>query len=345
MEKIKGVNLGSWFVLEKWMVPHLFEDINLENEGLLTLCPESIGFKDRLKHHYETFITQCDFVTIKEMGLNIMRIPVPHTMFESESMVLEYLDKAFDWAEACEIKILIDLHTVPGGQNGFDNSCYFHKITWDQDKKNITQCIEVIDKIIWRYGKRKALYGIEPINEPLSDSLFQVFQTQYSVQSKVINLDTLKTYYQACFEKIKEACPNVKFVIHDGFDLLGWNDFMVGVGYENVVIDTHLYLNFELMNQKDKCLEDYLSIVENNYREQLMEAMKYHHVIVGEWSLGNKITENITKDSINQILYDKQIELYEKTQGWIFWSYKNFAKNKSEWSYELLFHSIIKGEK
>ena len=34
---------------------------------------------------------------------------------------LEYLDLAFDWAETHKIKILIDLHTVPDSQNGFDN--------------------------------------------------------------------------------------------------------------------------------------------------------------------------------------------------------------------------------
>ena len=34
---------------------------------------------------------------------------------------IEYLDKAFDWAEETGLQILIDLHTAPDSQNGFDN--------------------------------------------------------------------------------------------------------------------------------------------------------------------------------------------------------------------------------
>ena len=32
MEKIKGVNLGNWLVLEKWMSPALFDGTTAEDE-------------------------------------------------------------------------------------------------------------------------------------------------------------------------------------------------------------------------------------------------------------------------------------------------------------------------
>ena len=32
MDKIKGVNLGNWLVLEKWMSPELFEGTEAEDE-------------------------------------------------------------------------------------------------------------------------------------------------------------------------------------------------------------------------------------------------------------------------------------------------------------------------
>ena len=32
MERLRGVNLGSWLVLEKWMVPSLFEGVEATDE-------------------------------------------------------------------------------------------------------------------------------------------------------------------------------------------------------------------------------------------------------------------------------------------------------------------------
>lgn len=344
MEKIRGVNLGSWLVLEKWMVPHLFKNIPIENEGVLTFNPQLIQYEQILAQHYDTFITKLDFLKIKEMGLNIVRIPVPHTMFQENSIVIKFMDNAFRWANEYDIKVLIDLHTVPGGQNGFDNSCNYQQITWDQNIDNVIECENVIKKIIKRYGDDNALYGIEPMNEPLNDFMFQIFKDQYTRQSKPINIDVLKEYYQKCHQMIKESCPNVKLIIHDGFNLLGWNNFMIGEEYKNVIIDTHLYLNFELMNEDNICLEDYLEVIQNNYKKELTLASKYHNIIVGEWSLGNRIKNKKNRQKINTILYKKQIEVYEDSLGWIFWSYKNFAEDRIEWNYELLFNSIIQGE-
>lgn len=35
MDKIRGVNLGNWLVLEKWMHPALFEGTSAEDEDEL----------------------------------------------------------------------------------------------------------------------------------------------------------------------------------------------------------------------------------------------------------------------------------------------------------------------
>lgn len=343
MEKIKGVNLGSWLVLEKWMVPHLFKDIAAVEEGTLTLNPQTIQMKEILRQHYASFITERDFMKIKCMDLNLVRIPVPHTLFHKDSLVLKYLDYAFQWANAYDIKILIDLHTVPGGQNGFDNSCFFQQISWDQNDNNIVESLEVIRQLIERYGNNAAIFGIEPINEPMNEKMFQFFKGQYHHDAQPIHINTLKKYYLDCYKMIEEKCPHVQLVIHDAFDLLGWNDFMTG--YENVVIDTHLYLNFELMDKQEKNLDDYLWVLSHKYKKQLEEAMKYHPIIVGEWSLGNKIKNRVDRDKINEILYLKQRELYEISTGWIFWSYKNYAEDRREWDYELIYQTIIQGEK
>ena len=53
-------------------------------------------------------------------SLSKVRIPVPYFIFGDRPPLIgciEYLDKAFDWAESCGMQILIELHTVPGSQN------------------------------------------------------------------------------------------------------------------------------------------------------------------------------------------------------------------------------------
>ena len=76
--KIKGVNLGNWLVLEKWMNPALFEGTDAEDETWLARRLSSEEFAARLKEHRETYITEKDFEKIAGYGLNLVRIPVPY---------------------------------------------------------------------------------------------------------------------------------------------------------------------------------------------------------------------------------------------------------------------------
>lgn len=68
---IKGVNLGNWLVLEKWMSPALFEGTTAEDEYYLPtqLSPEA--YEARIKIHRSEYITERDFVTIKSMGMSL----------------------------------------------------------------------------------------------------------------------------------------------------------------------------------------------------------------------------------------------------------------------------------
>ena len=70
--KIKGVNLGNWLVLEKWMNPALFEGTTAEDEYYLPrqLSPEV--YEARIKIHRSEYITERDFVTIKKMSLGVL---------------------------------------------------------------------------------------------------------------------------------------------------------------------------------------------------------------------------------------------------------------------------------
>ncbi len=86
----KGVNLGGW----------------------LSQCDYS---DERL----DNFITENDFKTVKSWGVDHVRIPVDYNIFQDENgktteRGFRYLDWAFEWAEKCNLGVILDLHKTAG---------------------------------------------------------------------------------------------------------------------------------------------------------------------------------------------------------------------------------------
>ena len=79
--KVKGVNLGNWLVLEKWMSPSLFEGTTAEDEYYLPTQLSREVYEARIKIHRSEYITERDFTRIKSMGMDAVRIPVPYFIF------------------------------------------------------------------------------------------------------------------------------------------------------------------------------------------------------------------------------------------------------------------------
>ena len=151
---LRGVNLGGWLALEKWMTPTLFEGTKAQDE---TYFCQELGedrAKERLKTFRDTFITRRDFAEIADKGFNAVRIPVPFFLFEDIGPYVhcyEYLDKAFDWAEEMGLKILIDLHTAPGGHNGTDNSGIMGICLWSTRQDCVEYTLNVLEKLAAKY--------------------------------------------------------------------------------------------------------------------------------------------------------------------------------------------------
>ena len=109
-----------------------------------------------------------DFQNIAAHGLNTVRIPVPYFIFgdrEPYSGCIEYLDKAFDWAGKYGLKILIDLHTAPGGQNSYDNGGLEGVCKWSQQPDEVEFVLTVLERLAMRYRDREELFGIEVLKE------------------------------------------------------------------------------------------------------------------------------------------------------------------------------------
>ena len=64
---IKGVNLGNWLVLEKWMSPALFAGTTAEDEYYLPRQLLCEVYEARIKAHRALYISELVIVAIKAM--------------------------------------------------------------------------------------------------------------------------------------------------------------------------------------------------------------------------------------------------------------------------------------
>ena len=243
MDKIRGVNLGNWLVLEKWMQRRLFEGFDGNDEtDFCTDLPEAEK-RARLKVHRDTFITYEDIRNIKAYGMNLIRIPVPHFIFGDDPAWCEpyvgcigYLDELFEWCRELNLKILIDLHTVPDSQNGFDNGGICGVCLWHKKPENIERALRVLEMLAGRYKDHPALYGIQLLNEPIEASMLEENLRKYrardperSAQSEAVPTGLLKDFYLEGYRRLRGYLDEDKAIVfHDGFRLKEWVGFMQG---------------------------------------------------------------------------------------------------------------------
>ncbi len=65
---IKGVNLGNWLVLEKWMNPALFDGTTADDEYYLPTQLDPAVYEARIKTYCGKDINERDSATIKSWG-------------------------------------------------------------------------------------------------------------------------------------------------------------------------------------------------------------------------------------------------------------------------------------
>lgn len=335
--RVRGVNLGGWLVLEKWMKPSLFAGLQAEDET--SWCVE-LGREEasrRLRNHWDTWITEADFEWIAEHGFNAVRIPVGHWIFGSASGYpyherygadphpyvdggIERLDRAFDWAEKHGLMVLPDLHCAPGGQNGFDNGGLEGVLDWFKKPEYVDFAILALERLAERYGKRKALWGIGTLNEPKAE----------------VPDEVLQYFNRRAYEAIRRHCPpeNGAVVIHDGFRGRRIKDVFGGrfcePGFSNVVLDVHRYQCFEGPGDLHKL--DHagnLRHAEGPLSDEMRDLNENAYwTVCGEWSLA---AGGPRSGSEHQAFCDAQLKAFENCQGFFFWSYKT-ESGDTAWS-------------
>ena len=66
---LRGVNIGGWLILEKWMTPDLFTGPFADATDQWTF-DSTPGATEALQTHWSTYFTEADAWTIKSYGFN-----------------------------------------------------------------------------------------------------------------------------------------------------------------------------------------------------------------------------------------------------------------------------------
>lgn len=355
---VKGVNLGNWLVLEKWMSPALFDGTTAEDEYYLPTQLSKEVYEARIKMHRAEYITEGDFVRIKAMGMDAVRIPVPYFIFGDRPPFIgciKELDKAFNWAERYGLQILIDLHTAPDSQNGFDNGGISGVCKWSKEPDEVEFVLNVLERLAERYSAREGLWGIEVINEPILDNMWEMMNVperypaadpKKAEGSGPNTMEFIRRFYLDAYDRIRKHLPEEKYiVIHDAFRLDAWKDFMREKKYKNVVLDTHQYLMFAEMDGCEQTVEGYVSYIKEHYEKEIRKMQEYFPVICGEWCLFNSLAagcdtkggqsvlngqEGMSAESLSmeqkkkiyQAVAKAQLAAWNAGNGYFYWSYK-----------------------
>lgn len=308
---IKGVNLGGWLVLERWMTPALFE-------GSDALDEFSFDNPAKLKRFRDGFITKKDFVWLKGQGIEAVRIPVGYWVFGDAAPyepTVAYLDKAFKWGKETDIKILISLHGAPGSQNGKRHSGREGPVEWHTNQANVDRTVEVVRRLAERYKDNTQLLGISLLNEP----------------SPEIPKKVLKRYYRQVYKIIRSICgKDVWVVFSDQFQPRRWKWVLHWPFYRNTYIDSHQYQVFSEID-KAMSLEGHLTYT-ISVIPQIIKRMKRHHgVIIGEWSAA--LPQAQTTDAYKAYA-EAQQEMYNQADAQFYWNYK--TEYGGPWSFQKL---------
>ncbi|KAK9360597.1 glycoside hydrolase superfamily [Lipomyces starkeyi] len=365
-DKVRGVNIGGWLVLEPYINLSLFRQFPVDNIPVdeYHFC-QYLGKDEclsQLQAHWASWLSADDFAEMKAAGLNHVRIPIGYWAFQlldSDPYVqgqIPYLDQALQWARQNGLKVWIDLHGVPGSQNGFDNSGLRDSFAW-QTGANLEVTLNVMSTMIAKYAASEwndVVVAIQPVNEPLGP---------------VLDRTKIEAYYDFSYYKLRNVQgSDIALALHDAFyPTTSWNSFLQYPEFTHVILDHHAYQVFSNGEvARDQTAHLAQTCVEG---QNILSTTLW--TVVGEWSAAmtdcaewlngvyrgarydGSYTDNggssfvgscasrwdfstwSETDKANSRQYiEAQMDAYEQGQGWIFWCWK--TENAVEWDFSFL---------
>lgn len=268
---LKGVNLGGW----------------------LSQCGPRYN-----EEHYNTFITEKDIETIKNWGLDHVRLPIDYNVVQREdgSFIesgFKHVDDCIRWCRKYGLKIVLDLHKCCGYV--FDNAEYCSFFT---DPK-----LQDMFKNLWLEFTRR--YGHEEIMA--FELLNEVTEYRMAEEWNRISTETIKL--------IHEVVPE-KTIIIGGI----YNSSIVGLTLlpkpvdDHVVYTFHCYDPMVFTHQSAGWVNKMPRDFRTTYKRPVSELREASHNIFGDDFDGHfkDLPEGIIDSQFFYNAFKKAIEVSEK---------------------------------
>jgi glucan 1,3-beta-glucosidase len=270
-----------------------------------------------MKQHYDTFITEQDFAQIAAAGLNWVRLPIAYwavtTMANEpfvEGLSWQYFLKAIQWARKYGIRIELDLHAVPGSQNGYNHGGRLGTFNFLNSPTGLVSAQRTLDII-------RTI--IEFINQPDIANVVPAFGILNEPNLPVgIGINNIERFYVEVYTMFRNitgfgAGKGPMMFFHDGFmGLPTFNGFMQGG--DRIGWDLHPYNCFVSPFGPRSGL---VASACNNFASNTeLGLTQYGVTIAGEWSLANNDCGLFLNGPFQGVRYDGSFSSgTEKNEG------------------------------
>ncbi|KAF2010388.1 glycoside hydrolase family 5 protein [Aaosphaeria arxii CBS 175.79] len=319
--KANGVNLGSWFCLETFMVPKLFAEHGNGAQDEWTFCQnEGVAATKVLDTHYKKFFTKQDIDVLAANGINVLRIPFiysawievpgsPHYRGPQVAIMKELATYAI---EEYDMHIVLDLHALPGGVNWLEIGEAIGHGDWFYNENNLRLSFEAVEAVL-RYIQESSghpeSYTIAPVNEAVDSKDIRTFGTPHALSDRAAAW--LLRYILGTIQRVEAVNSSIPIMFQDSFK--GESFWATQLPESaNVVIDTHCYYF-----AGRQCNPDNTIPVINQDAKDAQKSGRFP-VVIGEWSIETEFDNRLGD---RKKLYEAGRDAFnEHTQGNIYWS-------------------------
>lgn len=186
-------------------------------------------------------MTEDDFKTLKAWNVNLLRYQIMRNWGQVGTELdlaeydrwlagkLDHLAQILDWAEQYGVKVVIDLHTPPGGSADGANMLMF------LDKRYADHFVGVWKTIAGRFKGHPAVRGYDLINEPN-----QTIPAPYDYRE----------IQKAAAEAVREIDPDTPIIIESNeSDRPSSFAYLSPLAMDNVVYQVHMYMPMAFTHQ------------------------------------------------------------------------------------------------
>ncbi|MBQ8071698.1 MAG: cellulase family glycosylhydrolase [Bacteroidales bacterium] len=204
---IRGTNLSNWLNPEGYLMD-LGGSANSAH-SIDMMLRELVGPSKTDKFWREfkdNYITRDDIEFLSERGVNTLRLPLNYRLFTDEDYmgetsggdIYQRIDRLLTWCTAEGIYLILDMHSAPGGQTGYniDDSYGYPWLFLEEEDQD--ELVSIWKDIASHYADETHILGYELLNEPVAD---------YWPEHTVLNAE-LEPLYKRITSAIREVDGN-----------------------------------------------------------------------------------------------------------------------------------------